>query len=152
MVTKEEISINLLDGLLMAKMATGGAAELRANADTVNNLNVFPVPDGDTGDNMCRTIESGVAALDQLNTDDLGAVMSALSNGMLFGARGNSGVILSQFFGGMAKAGDLIMEPIKRSYDKNVLPIFKGKAQFLISSLDGASAAVLGASAIGWDI
>ena len=56
------------------------------------------------------------------------------------------------FFGGMAKAGDLIMEPIKRSYDKNVLPIFKGKAQFLISSLDGASAAVLGASAIGWDI
>ena len=44
MVTKEEISINLLDGLLMAKMATGGAAELRANADTVNNLNVFPVP------------------------------------------------------------------------------------------------------------
>lgn len=56
------------------------------------------------------------------------------------------------FFGGMAKAGDLILEPIKRSYDEHVLPIFKGKAQFLISSLDGASAAVLGASAIGWEI
>lgn len=56
------------------------------------------------------------------------------------------------FFGGMAKAGDLIMDPIKRSYDEHVLKIFKGKAQFLVSSLDGASAAVLGASAIGWEI
>ena len=56
------------------------------------------------------------------------------------------------FFGGLVKAGDLIMEPIKRSYDEKVLPIFKGKAKFLISGLDGASAAVLGASAIGWEI
>ena len=56
------------------------------------------------------------------------------------------------FFGGMAKAGDLIMNPIKRSYDEHVLKIFKGKAQFLFSGLDGSSAAVLGASAVGWDI
>ena len=56
------------------------------------------------------------------------------------------------FFGGMAKAGDLILDPIKRSYDANVMPIFRGKAQFLVSALDGASAAVLGASAIGWEI
>ena len=56
------------------------------------------------------------------------------------------------FFGGMVKAGDLIMEPIKRSYNEHVLPIFRNKAQFLVSGLDGASAAVLGASAIGWEI
>lgn len=56
------------------------------------------------------------------------------------------------FFGGMTKAGDLIMNPIKRTYNEHVLPVFKGKAQFLISGLDGASAAVLGASAVGWDI
>ncbi len=56
------------------------------------------------------------------------------------------------FFGGMAKAGDLIMDPIKKSYNEHVMPIFRDKAQFLISSLDGASAAVLGASAIGWEI
>ena len=56
------------------------------------------------------------------------------------------------FFGGLTKAGDLIMDPIKRSYDEHVMPVFKGKAQFLISGLDGSSAAVLGASAIGWDI
>ena len=56
------------------------------------------------------------------------------------------------FFGGMTKAGDLIMDPIKRSYDEHVLKIFRGKAQFLVSGLDGSSAAVLGASAIGWEI
>ncbi|MBR1400291.1 MAG: ROK family protein [Prevotella sp.] len=56
------------------------------------------------------------------------------------------------FFGGMTKAGDLIMDPIKRSYDEHVLKIFKGKAKFLVSGLDGSSAAVLGASAIGWEL
>ncbi|MDO4952013.1 MAG: ROK family protein, partial [Bacteroidales bacterium] len=54
------------------------------------------------------------------------------------------------FFGGLTKAGNLIMDPIKRSYDEHVLKVFKGKAKFLISGLDGSSAAVLGASAIGW--
>lgn len=56
------------------------------------------------------------------------------------------------FFGGMTKAGELIMKPIREAYDKTVLKIFKGKAQFLVSGLDGASAAVLGASAVGWEI
>ena len=56
------------------------------------------------------------------------------------------------FFGGLTKAGDLIMNPIKKAYDERVLNIFKGKAKFLISGLEGSSAAVLGASAVGWDI
>lgn len=56
------------------------------------------------------------------------------------------------FFGGLTKAGDLIMNPIKKSYDKHVLKTFKGKAQFLVSALEGSSAAVLGASAVGWDL
>lgn len=56
------------------------------------------------------------------------------------------------FFGGMTKAGDLIMEPIKKAYDANVLNIFRGKAKFLVSGLEGASAAVLGASAVGWEV
>ena len=72
--------------------------ELRSNAEEVNKLNVFPVPDGDTGDNMRMTIESGVAAIEDLETDNLADVMKAFSHGMLLGARGNSGVILSQFF------------------------------------------------------
>ena len=92
-----------LGGFQLIKMAIGGAAQLRSNADTVNKLNVFPVPDGDTGDNMRMTIEAGINALENLDTDDLAEVMRVFSHGMLLGARGNSGVILSQFFAGIAK-------------------------------------------------
>ena len=56
------------------------------------------------------------------------------------------------FFGGLTKAGDLLMKPLKEAYDKNVLKIYKGRAKFLISTLDGSSAAVLGASAVAWDL
>ena len=100
---KQNKGIRYLGGLLLSKMARGGALALRSNAEEVNKLNVFPVPDGDTGDNMSMTIESGVAAIENLNTDDLAEVMKMLSHGMLLGARGNSGVILSQFFAGTAK-------------------------------------------------
>lgn len=93
----------VLGGALLAKMAIGGVKQLRSHADEVNKLNVFPVPDGDTGDNMRMTIESGIAAIENLDTDDLEKVMNTLSHGMLLGARGNSGVILSQFFAGTAK-------------------------------------------------
>jgi glucokinase len=55
------------------------------------------------------------------------------------------------FFGGLTKAGDLIMKPIEEAYNRQVLPIFKGKAKLLVSTLDGAGAAVLGASALGWE-
>lgn len=92
-----------LGGSQLIKMAIGGAAQLRSNADEVNKLNVFPVPDGDTGDNMRMTIEAGINALENLDTDDLAEVMRVFSHGMLLGARGNSGVILSQFFAGTAK-------------------------------------------------
>ena len=95
--------IKVIGGNLLSKMARGGAMELRTNAEEVNKLNVFPVPDGDTGDNMRMTIESGVAAIENLETDNLADVMKAFSHGMLLGARGNSGVILSQFFAGTAK-------------------------------------------------
>ena len=101
---KKSISgLKFLGGMLFKRMAEGGAGELAVKADEVNRLNVFPVPDGDTGDNMRMTIESGVRAVENLDSDDLAAVMKALSHGMLLGARGNSGVILSQFFAGMSK-------------------------------------------------
>ncbi|MBR5741857.1 MAG: DAK2 domain-containing protein, partial [Firmicutes bacterium] len=100
---KESHDIKYLTGWLMSKMARGGAKFLRSNAEKVNKLNVFPVSDGDTGDNMRMTIESGIAAIENLDTDDLAEVMRVFSHGMLLGARGNSGVILSQFFAGTAK-------------------------------------------------
>lgn len=74
---------------------------LRAHQEAVNRLNVFPVPDGDTGTNMALTLESVVAALD--GADDMGAVCRAISHGSLMGARGNSGVILSQILRGLAQ-------------------------------------------------
>ncbi len=95
-----------LSGLLFSKMAKGGTEQLSTHADEVNQLNVFPVPDGDTGDNMRMTIESGLAEVEKIDSDDLSDVMKALSHGMLLGARGNSGVILSQFFAGIAKKLD----------------------------------------------
>lgn len=100
------ISLKFIGGALLRKMAFGGAKQLGSNADEVNKLNVFPVPDGDTGDNMRMTIESGIAAIENMDSDDLAEVMKALSHGMLLGARGNSGVILSQFFAGTAKGLD----------------------------------------------
>ncbi len=123
-----------LDGHLLAKMAQGGAVQLRSNADEVNKLNVFPVPDGDTGDNMRMTIESGIAALEHIDSDNLSEVMTTLSHGMLLGARGNSGVILSQLFAGMAKSldhhdkadaatlGEALLMGVKQAYGSVMTP------------------------------
>ena len=108
------LGMKFLGGLLLSKMAKGGAAELRDKAEEVNKLNVFPVPDGDTGDNMSLTIESGVAAMENLETDNLADAVKVFSRGMLLGARGNSGVILSQFFAGVAKG----LEGVKRADPK----------------------------------
>lgn len=93
----------VLDGELYCCLIRGGAAALRANADEVNSLNVFPVPDGDTGDNMSMTAEGGVVAAEGCGDLPLGDAAKAVADGMLLGARGNSGVILSQFFSGIAK-------------------------------------------------
>ncbi len=93
-----------LDGTLYAEIVRCGAAKLRGNAKTVNELNVFPVPDGDTGENMARTIEGGVAALNKAQETEIGKAASVLARGMLLAARGNSGVILSQFFEGIKRS------------------------------------------------
>lgn len=85
-------------------MIHGGAAHLKAHTEEINNLNVFPVPDGDTGDNMLSTVNSGVNSMNKCESSDVGETAAALSRGMLLGARGNSGVILSQYFSGIAKS------------------------------------------------
>ncbi|MDD6265622.1 MAG: DAK2 domain-containing protein [Clostridia bacterium] len=96
-----------LDGQTFASMVKAGAALLHSNEESVNILNVFPVPDGDTGSNMAMTIDSGVCRIEQNETDTaLDSVSRAVAKGMLHGARGNSGVILSQLFSGFAKALD----------------------------------------------
>ncbi len=88
---------------MFLSMVKNGSARLNANKGTVNDLNVFPIPDGDTGDNMHMTINSGCAAASGYSIEGIAEVSKAVSNGMLLGARGNSGVILSRIFAGMAK-------------------------------------------------
>ena len=88
---------------LYANMIAGGAAKLSHNRAVVNELNVFPVPDGDTGDNMYMTMDSGRSALSDGIDDALGATSYRVARGMLLGARGNSGVILSRIFSGISK-------------------------------------------------
>lgn len=96
-------SINKIDGLLFEKLVIGGVMNLKANIKIVNDLNVFPIPDGDTGDNMFMTINGGVPYLKAVEENSLYLKAEALANGMMLNARGNSGVILSQLFNGLAK-------------------------------------------------
>ncbi len=95
-------STQTIDGIQFAEMLKAGAAELRANVNEINDLNVFPIPDGDTGSNMLLTIMGGVDAL-HTESADISSVSRAAADGMLLAARGNSGVILSQLFDGIAK-------------------------------------------------
>lgn len=95
--------LKTLNGQQFKSLVSNGAKNLRLNYEEVDKLNVFPVPDGDTGTNMCRTIENGVNALDDITDEALSSITKPLSSGMLLGARGNSGVILSQIFRGICK-------------------------------------------------
>ena len=94
-----------IDGQLFIQLASQGGANLKANVKTVNELNVFPVPDGDTGTNMTMTLEQAAVAV-KCEQNSVSAVSRALALKMLYTARGNSGVILSQFFKGLATGLD----------------------------------------------
>ncbi|MGI8384502.1 DAK2 domain-containing protein [Robertmurraya sp. P23] len=98
------MSIKSLDGKRFAEMVLQGANHLSSNAKYVDALNVFPVPDGDTGTNMNLSMTSGAKEVRNNVQDHIGKVGIALSKGLLMGARGNSGVILSQLFRGFSKA------------------------------------------------
>ncbi len=117
-----------LDGKTFKQMLVYGAASLRKNIEIVNNLNVFPVPDGDTGTNMKMTFDSGLSTLTWDKDEGIGSVSEKFAQGMLLGARGNSGVILSQIFKGISNGligketvnamelGQAFSEGVKQSY------------------------------------
>lgn len=91
-----------LNGMMFADMLRAGAVNLRSHKQAINNLNVFPIPDGDTGDNMLLTIMGGIDVINN-EISSLSEVTRKAADGMLLSARGNSGVILSQFFEGIAE-------------------------------------------------
>lgn len=96
------LKIEYIDGLMLKNMILVGAQTLEKNKEIVDSLNVFPVPDGDTGTNMSLTMQSAVREIKSVEIKSLEAVANAAANGSLMGARGNSGVILSQLFRGFA--------------------------------------------------
>ena len=98
------VIIKTIDAKVLSRMFLAGAKNLEAKKEWINELNVFPVPDGDTGTNMTMTIMSAAAAVTALEDPDMETLAKAISSGSLRGARGNSGVILSQLLRGFTKS------------------------------------------------
>lgn len=126
------MSTQTIDGKTLKKMFEYGAKNLELNKKTVDELNVFPVPDGDTGTNMSLTFKNAVAELGKLDNNNLHSVAKTASSGALIGARGNSGVILSQLLRGLATS----------MKDKEKLEI-KDLADAMKSASDSAYKAVM---------
>jgi len=99
-----------IDGRMLLRLTEAGTTWLRTNQQTVNNLNVFPIPDGDTGTNMLLTMQAALKEVESREERSIGKALHALAHGALMGARGNSGVILSQLWRGFARAMESIDE------------------------------------------
>ena len=97
------MGLNIIDAQMLSKMFLAGAKNLEHKKEWINELNVFPVPDGDTGTNMSMTIMSAAKEVAAIKEPNMAALAKAISSGSLRGARGNSGVILSQLFRGFSK-------------------------------------------------
>ena len=138
---------NTIDAQLCAKMFLAGASNLEANKEWINELNVFPVPDGDTGTNMTLTIMSAakeVASLEELNLETLA---KAISSGSRRGARGNSGVILSQLLRGFTKTikyekeitTDIIVEACQKAVATAYKAVMKPKEGTILTVAKGCA-------------
>ena len=127
--------IKTLDGKIFERIALSGAFNLKAHMQLVNDLNVFPIPDGDTGDNMFMTINGGLGKLTAETSEEIGKKAKALAGGMLLNARGNSGVILSQLFAGISAGlegkasasiddfANALISGVKQAYQAVVKPV-----------------------------
>ena len=127
------MEIQTIDASLLAKMFLSGAKNLEAKKEWINELNVFPVPDGDTGTNMTMTIMSAASAVSELKDADMKTVSKAISSGSLRGARGNSGVILSQLFRGLTKVmsnyDEVTVDILAEAFEKAVQTAYKAVMQ-----------------------
>lgn len=123
------MATNLIDAGLLKKMFLAGAKSLEVKKEWINELNVFPVPDGDTGTNMTLTIMSAVKEVNNLSDPSIETIAKAISSGSLRGARGNSGVILSQLLRGFTKGirehQELDTAILAEAFDKGVKTAYK---------------------------
>ena len=152
------MSVTSLDGKILKNMLIGGVENLRANSQEINDLNVFPVPDGDTGTNMTLTLDGGVTALSGNEDETVSGVADKFAMGVLLGARGNSGVILSQIFAGikevLSKYGtvtalelaEAYKQGVKKSYaavsnptEGTILTVFRESTEYASANIDESS-------------
>lgn len=123
------MATNTIDAALLQKMFLAGAKNLEAKKEWINDLNVFPVPDGDTGTNMTLTIMSAAKEVGALAVPDMETLAKAIATGSLRGARGNSGVILSQLFRGFTKevknAEEINSTVLAKSFERAVETAYK---------------------------
>ncbi len=148
------MSNKVIDGSTFARMLRGGTLALLLNAEEVNDLNVFPVADGDTGTNMAKTMDGGVVAIGNNTGGGICEVARAFARGVMLSARGNSGVILSQIFAGISEGLDGVetataaelasayQNGIKKSYaavsnptEGTILTVFRESADFAASRM-----------------
>ena len=139
------MKITSVNAEMLAKMFLTGAKNLDAKKEWINELNVFPVPDGDTGTNMTMTIMSAAKEVSALTTPTMESLAKAISSGSLRGARGNSGVILSQLFRGFTKAikdanvidVDLLCDAAQRSVETAYKAVMKPKEGTILTVAKG---------------
>ncbi len=144
------VTIQKLDGITFAQMVLSGAHHLSNNAQKIDALNVFPVPDGDTGTNMNLSITSGASEVKKQDSNSISIVADAFAKGLLMGARGNSGVILSQIFRGFSKGLEkketVTVEDLAVAFESGVTAAYKAvmkpvEGTILTVAKDAASAA-----------
>ncbi len=146
------MTTDMLNGKMFTQMVQSGAHHLKNNAKKIDALNVFPVPDGDTGTNMNLSMTSGADEVKKLNSDHVADVASAFAQGLLMGARGNSGVILSQLFRGFARGmnqkASLSAKDLANAFDSGVATAYKAvmkpvEGTILTVAKDAAETAVV---------
>ena len=143
-----------MDARLLAKMFLTGAQNLDEHKDWINELNVFPVPDGDTGTNMTATIMSAAQAVSAIKDPDMKTLSKAISSGSLRGARGNSGVILSQLFRGFTKVmktvdaidANVLAEGMQKATETAYRAVMKPKEGTILTVAKAASDAAVDAA------
>ena len=148
-MTKEDykVEITSINSKLLAKMFLAGAKNLDSKKDWINELNVFPVPDGDTGTNMSMTIMSAAKEVSSLTEPTMAALSKAISSGSLRGARGNSGVILSQLFRGFFKVikeydeldVTIVCEAFQKAVETAYKAVMKPKEGTILTVAKGAA-------------
>ena len=141
------MEITSINAEILAKMFLAGAKNLDAKKEWINELNVFPVPDGDTGTNMSMTIMSAAREVAGLNNPNMAALAKAISSGSLRGARGNSGVILSQLFRGFCKGIEeyqeldvtILCDAFQRAVETAYKAVMKPKEGTILTVAKGAA-------------